>query len=548
MLKRSLLLLFVAAITGCLCENIDCKLPSSWWGIWFQQGVRPYMTIDKESISSKGACHVRHKDRVMVKKSNSCYKCIVIHRRHANVLQYKETLSCSPKPGPDLQTMCRTIPGDAPLYTLFRVDTHSIRCPIQGPLHFSYNFGRGLCAYPLSKLESCTLDTRISLKYQACPNVPGSEMKETQFECLAGWREGRHSFLVGKMENSHITVDEDKYRCIMWEKAVEEGETKIYLSISGDASCNGLFSTREGRALVLYPVNPESSCKFPSWLREGKLWNSLDEKIQLDMSEESASGLLLTRRELVDHGGRYYHQEETSNIICSSHRQESDDLVVMVNHETRGCTTGYVCTTFRKRDNRVAEMRMGSMAVTPEYACDKEYFTNSLPFHTIVGGESSRCPLSGRFSVSMKQSDFSLAVKPDILSTSGSATSACLVPYSLYMGCNNPSRRDMVFTACQGGMQESSTHTCITQWKEGEKQFFISRTASRARYACYSYREVGNMMVVDMMGQQCIAGEVGSFPFNITKISDCSDINKSDIICPGSAAVLFMVFLYVFDR
>jgi hypothetical protein len=44
-----------------------------------------------------------------------------------------------------------------------------------------------------------------------------------------------------------------------------------------------------------------------------------------------------------------------------------------------------VCTTFKKRDNRVAEMRMGSMAVTPEYACDKEYVNNSLPFHTIVG-------------------------------------------------------------------------------------------------------------------------------------------------------------------
>jgi hypothetical protein len=52
--------------------------------------------------------------------------------------------------------------------------------------------------------------------------------------------------------------------------------------------------------------------------------------------KESVSGLLLTRRELVDHGGRYYHQEETSNILCSSHRQERDDLVVMVNHETRG--------------------------------------------------------------------------------------------------------------------------------------------------------------------------------------------------------------------
>ena len=42
-----------------------------------------------------------------------------------------------------------------------------------------------------------------------------------------------------------------------------------------------------------------------------------------------------------------------------------------------------MCTTFRKQDNRVAEMRMGSMSVTPEYACDKEYFNNTLIFHTI---------------------------------------------------------------------------------------------------------------------------------------------------------------------
>ena len=71
------------------------------------------------------------------------------------------------------------------------------------------------------------------------------------------------------MENSHIAVDEDRYRCIMWEKAVEEGETKIYLSISGDASCNGLFSTREGHALVFYPglfLYP-SACGYHSALQ-----------------------------------------------------------------------------------------------------------------------------------------------------------------------------------------------------------------------------------------------------------------------------------------
>ena len=30
--------------------------------------MRPYLTIDQDTISSKGACHTRHKDRVMVKK------------------------------------------------------------------------------------------------------------------------------------------------------------------------------------------------------------------------------------------------------------------------------------------------------------------------------------------------------------------------------------------------------------------------------------------------------------------------------------------------
>ena len=86
-------------------------------------------------------------------------------------------MSCSPHPGDDIHTMCRAIPGDAPLYTLFRVDTVPIVCPIQGPLLFSYNYGRGLCSYPLSRLETCTIHTRISLMFQACPNVPGSEMK-----------------------------------------------------------------------------------------------------------------------------------------------------------------------------------------------------------------------------------------------------------------------------------------------------------------------------------------------------------------------------------
>ena len=158
------------------------------------------------------------------------------------------------------------------------------------------------------------------------------------------------------------------------------------------------------------------------------------------------------------------------------------------------------------------------------------------------GGPSSSCPLSGSFSVNIKESDFSLAVKPDILSPTGSTSSSCLVPYTLDMGCTN---QGMVFRACQGHMQETSNHTCITKWKEGEEQFFITRTANKAHFVCYSYREVGDMLVVVMMGQQCRVGEVGSFSFNLTKISDCSDINSSDSIYLSPITVILMMFLIV---
>ena len=83
-------------------------------------------------------------------------------------------------------------------------------------------------------------------------NVILLRSSETQFECLASWREGRNNFLVGKMEHSHINKDEERFRCIMWDQERDqEGEMITYMSISGEASCNGLYSSREGQTLVL---------------------------------------------------------------------------------------------------------------------------------------------------------------------------------------------------------------------------------------------------------------------------------------------------------
>lgn len=76
-----------------------------------------------------------------------------------------------------MDSLCDTIAGDAPLYTMFRKDASAIKCPFHGP--FSFAYGRGgsgrTCSYPRSYLDTCDANRRIHLNYQACTDVEGSE-------------------------------------------------------------------------------------------------------------------------------------------------------------------------------------------------------------------------------------------------------------------------------------------------------------------------------------------------------------------------------------
>ena len=79
-----------------------------------------------------------------------------------------------------LNSLCKYIAGDANLYTMFRIDGSSIKCPFAdpegNPYQFSYDRGRGECKDPPSELETCTDQSKINFNYKACPNVPGSEL------------------------------------------------------------------------------------------------------------------------------------------------------------------------------------------------------------------------------------------------------------------------------------------------------------------------------------------------------------------------------------
>lgn len=95
-----------------------------------------------------------------------------------------------------LQNLCDQIPGDALLYSMFKVDAEPIKCPIRGtvvvtnlrkndeiqltfhfigPFTFTYNRGHGECKNPVSNIDSCTEDSRMLLSFQACPDVQGTE-------------------------------------------------------------------------------------------------------------------------------------------------------------------------------------------------------------------------------------------------------------------------------------------------------------------------------------------------------------------------------------
>ena len=87
-----------------------------------------------------------------------------------------------------LGSLCRYIAGDANLYTMFRVDGSAIECPFGTnhltsghPYSFSYDRGKGVCKWPESEMESCTDPSKLVFNYQACPNVPGSELMSKYF-------------------------------------------------------------------------------------------------------------------------------------------------------------------------------------------------------------------------------------------------------------------------------------------------------------------------------------------------------------------------------
>uniref|UniRef100_A0A224XGN8 Putative conserved secreted protein n=1 Tax=Panstrongylus lignarius TaxID=156445 RepID=A0A224XGN8_9HEMI len=552
-----------------------CLFPERWQGSWFQSGVRQTISIRLNRFSTKGRCIASKDDDkfLIMKESGNCYRCLSIHQVHDNVLQYKETY-CS---NVDTLDLCSQITGDALLYSMFRLDAIPLPCPFSGYHTFFYNRGQGDCNTLASTMEPCTQDSRLLLRYQACPDVSGSESTVEELQCLATWKEGSSRYLVGKIEHGHATSNEDKYRCFVYDRSPatsvgggtngrEDDGIAYRVAQSGDATCNGLFSPTEGsRTMTLYRAASPSRCKFPSWMSTHGHWHTLDYRRTYSLRHRN------TTLRIADSEGR-----EETRVQCSEVRgplagaSSNGENVQIIGHFTIGCQSGYVCMVFYKRDQHVIEVQSGALTRRFEEACSKSNFDkNRAPYVTLVTShpDQKKCPHTGRFTVSglFKRRREERAAPQTETSNSGAqgdTTDAeeglrmiegCpLDLVSLLVGCD--AGDTMEFRSHCGNTVTSivSAYTCHAGWSENGTHYLITTPLSRsslgAKRYCFIYTSsmtisgepsvpgAGTMLAgatvrfstsSDTCSRSLMPGTTGVLAFNITNKGTCTEISNN---------------------
>ncbi|XP_063861468.1 uncharacterized protein LOC135101443 isoform X3 [Scylla paramamosain] len=401
------LALLVPSATGA------CELPTHWRGGWFQSGVRDVISISRTEFSTKGVCTLSSGEKFLFKdRSDGCFRCVVISEKHPNVLQYKETLC---EPSKDLSALCAQITGDALLYSMFRRDAPPDPCPFKGPLTFSYTGSHGQCSTPASTIDSCTSDSRLLFKYQACPDVQGTESSEVEVECIGHWKEGSTRYFVGRLKGRRAVTDEDRYRCFAWERVRSDKDPLDYrMAQSGDATCNGVFSAYDGaKNLRISKARSYSGCEFPPWVATHRRWHALDKGVSYSVTHHNTTLRLhhshASRNQPLTLGLTQEKEEEPERtrvnptgpeerLVCTQQRESTPSRVMLVTHVTTGCTSGFICTVFYRRDGHIIEMQQGSRTFRAVDACKAEHFnTSTAPHTTLTSSTPSRraCPFVG---------------------------------------------------------------------------------------------------------------------------------------------------------
>ncbi|XP_019872647.1 uncharacterized protein LOC109600906 [Aethina tumida] len=569
-----------------------CTFKKEMRGRWFQSGVQNVLLINASYMESKGECYEESVDKYLVyDRHDDCYRCMAIHVKHSSVLQYKETY-CEMKS--TMTEICYGITGDAPLYSMFRKypETKPIPCPFKSaPFTFAYNRGAGECGNPPSKAESCTDDSRMVFKYQACPDIPSSESNVDELICLALWKEGSTRYLIGKMAQGgrrSLTSDEDQYRCFIYQRGVENGKVVYNIAQSADASCSGMSNAFEGsRTMKLTTVdNHHNRCKFPEWITDHHTWLSLDHHKTYRFSQRNATLKILdddppkinkvqTQAAFAPFQFGFESQDQRRNsemrVVCHSILQALEHKKVqIVAHVTSGCDSGYVCMVFYKRDSNVIELQQSDTLMENEEAC-ANFDPSTTPFTTLITTNlhTKKCPHLGKYSVQTvpiedrrKKRDKPMEDMNNI-PLQPEEEDCDLEDYqALSVGCSGSNEMEFK-TSCR--RQSLVSYQCHGNWKENDMNYIIASPLSRKtndalRY-CFIYQitsqpqsdvvegtlgRVGPPVLrlsgaTDSCHRHIVPGVTGSLAFNFTSNGTCAEydaINASPYVVPTVVVVL----------
>uniref|UniRef100_A0A2M4CSQ6 Uncharacterized protein n=1 Tax=Anopheles darlingi TaxID=43151 RepID=A0A2M4CSQ6_ANODA len=430
-----------AANKEVLLSGTGCAFPKRWEGQWFQSGVQQPITIEGSTLSTRGRCIASEGDKFLLVNGKGCHRCVVIYQKHINILQYKESecedfyagqlnpaampihsvlksdrglahpnmnghsrisssdpymrsnedsdncMGC--KGRETLHYLCEQIPGDALLYSMFKINPEPIKCPLSGSYTFTYNRGHGECRSPVSNMEMCTEDSRLLLSFQACFDVPGTESTVEELTCLAWWKDGNSRYLVGLVSHHHATSNEERFRCFVYEK-LSGSDAEYKLAQSGDATCNGLESAEVGsRIMTLKKAPLMDRCDFPVWFKGPRFWHALMGSAHYVF--DASDGSLHIKKP---------NGHTVARSLCEQINKQTASEMMAVVHHTMGCKSGFMCVMFYRRDTHVAELQMGTPTVRLEDACTTENFdVHRTPFVTLLANnsETQLCPMEGQY-------------------------------------------------------------------------------------------------------------------------------------------------------
>ncbi|KAF4516761.1 hypothetical protein B566_EDAN004600 [Ephemera danica] len=402
-----------------------CRFPEAWSGRWFQSGVTQLLAINASLIETKGSCVENDGDKYILEdKWEQCFRCVVIHEKHHNVLQYKETF-CVPR-GP-LEQLCGEITGDATLFSMFRSDAAPVACPFKGPFSFTYNRGSGECARPPSRIDSCAEDSQFhkTLAFLVSFCLASNSKAACVILCKSCCNLSMVQHIYeNNIENKSYYKSKLKQAIILKVKNTSITEAKKHHETFDGIKINTNF-TSESHA---------SQCKFPGWVTEHHHWRTLDHRRSFQFSHKNATLRISNETSRDDEAGTTSLELRAT---CHSQLDVGERHVLLVAHVTLGCESGYMCMLFQRRDTHVIELQQTSnFAHAADEACQSSNFDVSmLPFITLVTAslKPRKCPYLGRYTVSSLTKDGARASRSRSASSAVTCSSEELE--SLVVGC-----------------------------------------------------------------------------------------------------------------